>query len=139
MNDFAWRRQLRALDQPHAPRRDLWPDIERALDAAPVAGTHHARGAWLFAASLAAVTVLALGLAGRGQHGTTGDPAATAQVASWKPDDPRLAGAAIELTAAQLELLQAMQQDPGSLALQRLFQRTQQQQSRLRQLGRDAG
>jgi hypothetical protein len=143
MNDFEWRRQLRELRQPQAPRRDLWADIERSLDrAAPAEAAPHrvaaTRTAWLFAAGLAAVTVLAVGLM---RMAPTTAPAATADLASvpvWKPDDPRLAGAAIELTAAQYELRQAIQQSPNSAALQRLLDRTEQQESRLRQLGHDA-
>ncbi|MGN6237790.1 hypothetical protein [Dyella sp.] len=143
MNDFEWRRQLRELRQPQAPRRDLWADIERSLDrAAPAEAAPHrvaaTRTAWLFAAGLAAVTVLAVGLM---RIAPTTAPAATADLASvpvWKPDDPRLAGAAIELTAAQYELRQAIQQSPNSAALQRLLDRTEQQESRLRQLGHDA-
>lgn len=141
MNDFEWRRQLRGLRQPHAPRRDLWADIERSLEhAAPIAmsatrASTPARAAWLFAAGLAAVTVLAVGLM-RVVPTTSAD---LASVPVWKPDDPRLAGAAIELTAAQYELRQALQQSPNSAALQRLLDRTEQQESRLRQLGHDAG
>ncbi|ODV20710.1 MAG: hypothetical protein ABT19_06265 [Rhodanobacter sp. SCN 68-63] len=143
MNDFEWRRQLRELRQPQAPRRDLWADIERSLDrtAATEAAPRRAaatRTTWLFAAGLAAVTVLAVGLM---RMAPTAAPAASADLASvpvWKPDDPRLAGAAIELTAAQYELRQAIQQSPNSAALQRLLDRTEQQESRLRQLGHDA-
>ncbi|MGN6193260.1 MAG: hypothetical protein ACTHM4_14120 [Rhodanobacteraceae bacterium] len=143
MNDFEWRRQLRELRQPQAPRRDLWADIERSLDrgAATEASPRRAtatRTTWLFAAGLAAITVLAVGLM---RMAPTAAPAAAADLASvpvWKPDDPRLAGAAIELTAAQYELRQAIQQSPNSAALQRLLDRTEQQESRLRQLGHDA-
>ncbi|WP_431635843.1 hypothetical protein ACQVBX_18040 [Dyella sp. KULCS107] len=143
MNDFEWRRQLRELRQPQAPRRDLWADIERSLDraAATEATPHRAtatRTTWLFAAGLAAVTVLAVGLM---RMAPAAAPATSTDVASvpvWKPDDPRLAGAAIELTAAQYELRQAIQQSPNSAALQRLLDRTEQQESRLRQLGHDA-
>lgn len=143
MNDFEWRRQLRELRQPQAPRRDLWADIERSLDrtAATEAAPRRAtatRTTWLFAAGLAAITVLAVGLM---RMAPTAAPAAAADLASvpvWKPDDPRLAGAAIELTAAQYELRQAIQQSPNSAALQRLLDRTEQQESRLRQLGHDA-
>ena len=56
-------------------------------------------------------------------------------VAAWV----RSSGAAIELGAAQIELRQAIAQAPDSSALQRLLERTEQQQSRLRQLGHDAG
>lgn len=145
MNDFEWRRQLRDLRQPQAPRRDLWADIERTLDAVPasvasVPARRRPHAAWLFAASLAAVTVLAVGLLAHAPRPSVAPgPAGLAQAAAWKPDDPRLAGAAIELTAAQYELRQAIEQDPNSEALQRLLDRTRQQQSRLRQLGHDAG
>jgi hypothetical protein len=94
------------------------------------------RGLWL-AASLAAVTVLAVGLMRHAPAGT-GWSAQLASAPPWKPDDPRLAGAAIELSAARYELRQALQHAPNSLALQRLLERTEQQQSALRQLGHDA-
>jgi hypothetical protein len=144
MNDFEWRRQLRDLRQPHAPRRDLWADIERSLEhPVPASGPHarmaaSSRTAWLFAVGLAAVTVLAVGLT-RLAPATAPASADLATVPVWKPDDPRLAGAAIELTAAQYELRQALQQSPNSAALQRLLDHTEQQESRLRQLGHDAG
>lgn len=143
MNDLKWRRQLRELRQPQAPRRDLWAQIEQAMDVpattqAPATRRQPLSAApWWLAASLAAVTVLAVGLM---QHVPAG-AGSSAQVASappWKPDDPRLAGAAIELTAAQYELRQALQQAPNSSALQRLLERTEQQQSELRQLGHNA-
>ncbi len=142
MNDFEWRRRLRDLRQPQAPRRELWAAIEQAIDAsgsvAPQRASARSPSPWLFAAGLAAITILAVGLARL--HPAVA-PATTelAAGAHWKPDDPRLAGAAIELGAAQLELRQAIAQAPDSPALQRLLQRTEQQQSRLRQLGHDAG
>lgn len=144
MNDFEWRRQLRELRQPQAPRRDLWADIERSLDrtAATEAAPRRAaatRTTWLFAAGLAAVTMLAVGLMRMAPAAAPATSADLASVPVWKPDDPRLAGAAIELTAAQYELRQAIQQSPNSAALQRLLDRTEQQESRLRQLGHDAG
>lgn len=144
MNDFEWRRQLRELRQPQAPRRDLWADIERSLERPiPASGPHahiaaSSRAAWLFAVGLAAVTVLAVGLT-RLAPATAPVTADLATVPAWKPDDPRLAGAAIELTAARYELRQALQQSPDSAALRRLLERTEQQESRLRQLGHDAG
>jgi hypothetical protein len=59
--------------------------------------------------------------------------------ASWKPADPRLAGAAIELDAARMELQLAIRQAPNSPALQRLLDRTELQQTQLRQLANQAG
>ncbi|MBU6246832.1 MAG: hypothetical protein KGN77_03655 [Xanthomonadaceae bacterium] len=141
MNEFEWRHQLRNLRQPAAPQRDLWAGIEQALDADrqnPPAEVAPSRVAWLFAAGLAAVSLLAVGLA-RQQPSLAAGSAAIAAQADWKPADPRLAGAAIELGAARMELREAIAQAPDSAALRRLLARTEQQQSRLRRLGRDAG
>jgi len=142
MNEFEWRRQLRELRAPVAPRHDLWSGIEAALTTgAPATGRSSSRPAWLLAASFAGLSLLAVGLTLR--HGQLLDHTQIASVATtrtaWKPDDPRLAGAAIELDAANLELKQALEQAPHSPALQRLLSRTRQQQSRLRQLDQQAG
>jgi anti-sigma-K factor RskA len=147
MNEFEWRRQLRELRQPQSPQHDLWARIDTALDAAALdesTPAHNTRApsrrhSWLLmAASLAAVVLLAGGLAWRLHQTTLARPTAVA-VLSWKPADPRLAGAAVELGAAQIELKQAMQQAPDSAALQRLLNLTEQQQSRLRQFEHQAG
>jgi hypothetical protein len=152
MNEFEWLRQMRNLNQPQAPRNDLWARIDAALDAADPAGSatvtpikpprrHHA---WGVAASLAAMFVLACGLV---WHAPTIQPAAPSSLAAlnssnpvpWKTSDPRLAGAAVELDAARMELQQAIQQAPDSPALQRLLQRTDAQQAMLRELEKHAG
>lgn len=155
MNEFEWLRQMRDLNQPAAPRSDLWARIDAALDdataqtasapapAIPTRRAWHPR-AWALAASIAAVVVLAGGLAWRMQMVRQNASAATAQAtkiegAHWKPNDPRLAGAALELDAARIELQQAMQQAPDSPALQRLLQRTHSQQNYLRELEKQAG
>ncbi|KRE99968.1 hypothetical protein ASG87_13345 [Frateuria sp. Soil773] len=144
MNEFEWRRQLRDLHAPVAPRRDLWPQIEAALDAepapaaAPIARRPASnRSPWLLAAGFAGLTLLALGLSlQQTRHAPSAPVANTAPagVPPWKPEDPRLAGAAIELDAARMELQQALQQAPHSGALQRLLNRNEQQQSYLRRL-----
>lgn len=146
MNEFEWRRQMRELHQPVAPQRDLWPQIEAALDGATPPGrrpasTTAARGSnrpiWLLAASFAGLTLLAVGLVlQQNRSAPAGHPLAstTASARPWKPADPRLAGAAIDLDAAQLELRQAIEQSPDSIALRRLLDRTEQQQARLRHL-----
>ncbi|RUL73123.1 hypothetical protein [Dyella choica] len=152
MNEFEWLRQMRELNQPVAPRSDLWSRIDAALDdnasheaSAPArrAQTRHVR-MWAMAASVAAVVVLACGIVwhmravpqGATQVASTAAPTAAAR---WKPSDPRLAGAALELDAARMELQQAMQQAPDSPALQRLLQRTHAQQDSLRELEKQAG
>jgi hypothetical protein len=147
MNEFEWRRQMRELRQPMSPSRDLWAGIDSALDEAEhrdgSVGSHAPahRRRWLFGAALAASLLLAAGI---GWHATRGQAdIATTRVAtnttSWKPSDPRLSGAAIELDAARMELQLAIRQAPDSLALQRLLGRTEQQQSQLRQLANQSG
>ena len=141
MNEFEWRRQLRELRAPVAPPRDLWTGIVAALEPAAPAARKSPRAGWLLAASFAGLSLLTVGLSLRqGQlldHRQT--TTTVANQTPWRPDDPRLAGAAIELDAARLELRQALEQAPNSPALQRLLSRTRQQQSRLRQLEQQAG
>jgi hypothetical protein len=151
MNEFEWRRQLRDLRQPLTPERDLWVSIDAALvDAEPhSAGSIQStpkpqpetRRHWLATASLAASALLAIGIGWHVLRAPATMPVASTQsvMHSWKPTDPRLAGAATELDAARMELQQAMLQAPDSLALQRLLLRTEHQQTQLRQLAREAG
>jgi hypothetical protein len=141
MNEFEWRRQLRELRAPVTPSADLWSRIDTALDPARPMARSSARPDWLLAASFAGLSLLAVGLSLRQDRAPAPHQATVATTAqtSWKPDDPRLAGAAIVLDAANLELKQAMEQAPHSPALQRLLSRTRQQQSRLRQLDQQAG
>lgn len=142
MNEFEWRRQMRELRRPLAPPHDLWARIDAALDSAvPHAATARPRHRWLPAIGIAATLVAAGWLGGRLQQRL--QPAPTHAVASaeqpWKPADPRLAGAAIELDAARIELRQALRQAPDSPALQQLLANTERQQASLRQLERQAG
>ena len=155
MNEFEWRRQMHGLRQPLTPQRDLWDSINTALgDAEPTPAlslpdrqsTRPRR--WLIAASLAASVLLAAGIGWQLylQRAPVTLPIASLQPAgtpsipaTWKPADPRFAGAAIELDAARMELQQAIQQAPNSPALQRLLDRTDHQQTQLRQLAHEAG
>ncbi|MHA6204563.1 hypothetical protein ACXU4B_09080 [Dyella soli] len=146
MNEFEWLRQTRALREPVTPRRDLWPDLDAALDAAgtgapPARRRSQRYQAWLLAASFAGMALFAGGIAVhlRDRPLATNTASVTPDAARWRPTDPRLAGAAVELDAASMELRQAMQQAPGSPALQRLLFRTQKQQSQLRQMEHQAG
>lgn len=145
MNEFEWHRQMRALREPVAPQRDLWTRIEAAMDqpaeqATPVASRSSRRQAWLLAASFVGVSLLAVSLTTHVKHvETTQAPLAANQaVDAWKPNDPRLAGAAVELDAARMELRQAMQEAPKSPSLQRLLDRTEKRQSQLRQMEHQA-
>lgn len=141
MNEFEWRRQLRELRTPVTPSVELWARIDTALEPAPSVSRSGSGPGWLLAASFAGLSLLAVGLSLRQDRvpAPTQATLAAAAQAPWKPDDPRLAGAAIVLDAANLELKQAMEQAPHSPALQRLLSRTRQQQSRLRQLDQQAG
>jgi hypothetical protein len=143
MNEFEWLRQSRALDRPVAPTRDLWPGIaERLAEAMPAASAPRRRNItpWALAASLAALSLLAGGLSMRQTPMPVAQYAkADTQASPWKPRDPRLSGAAIELDAARSELTQAMQQAPQAAFLQRLLDRTNHQRSRLERFEREAG
>lgn len=151
MNEFEWRRQLRDLRQPLAPQRDLWASIDALLEDAErtqAPAPPHSREPrpaprrhWQLAAGLVASLLLAAGIGWRIWPASPAAPATGNLQATthWRPSDPRLAGAAIELDAARMELQLALQQAPDSPALQRLLGRTEQQQAQLRQLGRQAG
>ena len=151
MNEFEWLRQMRGLNRPVAPQNDLWTRVDAMLDSAasseattsvpaPRARRHRI---WALAASFAAVMVLAGGIVWH-MHSVPNAASIAANSTntshpSWKPSDPRLAGAALVLDAARMELQQAMQQAPDSPALQRLLQRTHAQQNQLRELEKQAG
>lgn len=143
MNEFEWHRQMRALREPVAPQRDLWARIDLALDQpdaghAPVTARSSRVQGWLMVASFVGISLLAVGF---NMHTRQVEPAMSPAMASnevWKPNDPRLAGAAVELDAARLELQQAMQQAPKSPSLQRLLDRTEKRQSQLRQMEHQA-
>ncbi|WP_243050055.1 hypothetical protein [Dyella sp. RRB7] len=146
MNEFEWLRQTRALREPVTPRRDLWPALDTALDAAdaamPIADKpSRRRQGWLLAASVAGLALFAGSVVVhlREQPASVSAAQATPDAARWRPTDPRLAGAAVELDAASMELRQAIEQAPDSPALQRLLYRTQKQQSQLRQMEHQAG
>lgn len=150
MNEFEWRRQMRALRQPLAPRPDLWASIDAALENAeptvsgslPIANRRSANPRrWLLAASFAASVLLAGAIGWHARNAIAPAPVAGTQPAprGWKPADPRLTGAASQLNAARMELQQAIEQAPDSPALQRLLIRTERQQNQLRQLAADAG
>lgn len=138
MNELDYLRQMRSLNRPVVPHRDLWAGIDARLDEAPVAARRTGRARpWLMAAAIAGVAVLGGGLGLRLVSPTASD--SLASQTKWKPADPRLSGAAVELDAARMELTQAMQDSPDSPALQRLLQRTERQRDRLRDLEKQAG
>ena len=148
MNEFEWRRQMRELRQPVVPGDHLWERIDAALgasdtrtSAAVIPMTVGRRRRWPTVMGMTAALVLACGIGWHVRQHVASNTASPriAAAAPWKPADPRLAGAAIELHAAQIELGQAIRQAPGSPMLQRLLARTEQQQASLRRLERNAG
>jgi hypothetical protein len=141
MNEFEWRRQMRDLRQPGMPARDLWPAIDAALDDTMIARESASarprapvRRHWLLGAGMAASLALACGVGWYMLLTPAGQVDNEVPMSPWRPADPRLAGAAIELDAARMELELARQQAPDSTALQRLLDRTRQQQTKLRHL-----
>ncbi len=150
MNEFEWRRQMRELRQPVTPRRDIWASIDAALEDADTLSVRAAPSKpvrtkrpqrWLIATGLAASLLLAGFITWHLHQAPAVNTIASAPSPStkWKPSDPRLAGAAIELDAARMELQQAIQQAPDSSGLQRILARTELQQTQLRQLAREPG
>jgi hypothetical protein len=147
MNELEWHRQLRDLRRPQLPPRDLWPSIDAALDRVAAVNDDAAkaprqrRRGLLVAASLAASALLIACIGWQlwptrhAREVVRNDVVAP----NWKPSDPRLAGAAVEFTAARMELQQALQQAPDSPALRRLLVRTRQQQAQWQGRTRDAG
>lgn len=150
MNEFEWRRQLRDLRQPLMPGADVWLSIDAALtraeqtaiaDHESLPRTRRVARPRLWLAAAAASLLLVGSVAWRTLHTSATFPAEIVNAAPrpWKPADPRLAGAAIELNAAQMELKLALEQAPDSPALQRLLDRTEMQQTQLRQRSHQAG
>ena len=91
------------------------------------------------AAAIAGVAVLGGGIGLHLVAPTGSDGLAKVSETHWKPTDPRLSGAAVELDAARMELTQAMQDSPDSAALQRLLLKTERQRDRLRNFEKQAG
>ncbi|MDF3982409.1 hypothetical protein P3W24_07950 [Luteibacter sp. PPL201] len=139
MNELDYLRQMRSLNRPVTPHRDLWADIASRIDASAPAATPRQRRLrpWLMAAAVAGVAVLGGGIGLRLAAPAVNDRVAAAE--KWKPTDPRLAGAAIQLDATRMELTQAIRENPDSAALQRLLLRTERQRDRLRNFDRQAG
>ncbi len=137
MNEFEWLVQTRALRRDTRPQRELWPGIAASL--APRAPARRPP-AWLPAMATAAIVVLSvmLGVTALQAPRHLTQVNALAQGPRWKPADPRLAGAAVELQAADSEIRLAMQQAPDAAFLHRIRQRTQGQQWRLQRYAQRA-
>src|SRR6185437_10013278 len=123
---FEDRQKLRALAQPVEPRHDLWTAIAARIETQSRAPRRN-MPRLAVAASLACVALIIGAIGIRALHSplleTSQAQIAAAANASvrWKPNDPRLRGAAVELRAAQDELQQALAIAPHSEYLQRLL------------------
>jgi hypothetical protein len=161
MTEFEMQRDLRAMNKPRLPARDLWPAIAARIDASPatsasIAPTPARRRRWIPLAA-AAGTVLAIvgGLliftlskqaaptSDDGYASTTRfetiSPREAREQALRTGADPRLAGANIVIDAAHSELQQALEQHPDAVFLVSLLNRTNAQRMKLEQFGAKAG
>ena len=157
MTEFEIQRDLRAMNAPRMPQRDLWPSIAARIEAAPdEAVSRVVRRRWIPLAA-AAGTVLAIagsllvftlrervptssdfdyGMAMRVERIT---PKEAREAALRTGEDPRLAGANVVLDAAHSELQQALEQHPDAVFLVSLLNRTNAQRMKLEQFGAKAG
>lgn len=147
MNDFEIQRDLRRMNAPREPQRDLWAGIATRIEATPTVVTRASR--WhrpAFAAAAGIVLAVAAFATWRVQ--TPATPSFAAEdarallraVKTQAPnDDPRLLAAAIVLDSAHAELQQAIAQHPDSPFLVDLLNRTQARRDKLDHFGANAG
>jgi hypothetical protein len=156
-HEFQWRRQMRDLSGPVQPQRDLWLDIAARIaaeEAAPPVEASPRRRRWPLALAAAASLALAVLVAGVLQQDTpvsgpavathpaatkldpaTAIAAADTQFKQVRPQDPRLAAAAVELDAAADEIRQMLQQQPDAVFLVGLLNRTNERRLKLARMG----
>ena len=157
MTEFEIQRNLRAMNAPRMPQRDLWPAIAARIEAGESATPRSSRRHWLpLAAAAGTVFAIAGGLlffALRDRMGApaeSDDYAMSTQFQRITPQeardealrsgqDPRLAGANIVIDAAHSELQQALEQHPDAVFLVSLLNRTNAQRLKMEQLGAKAG
>jgi len=157
MTEFEIQRNLRAMNTPRMPERDLWPEIAARIEAGETATPRATRRRWLPLAA-AAGTVLAIAgtlfvFTSRDHTGApveSDDYAMATQFQRITPQeardqalrsgqDPRIAGANIVIDAAHFELQQALEQHPDAVFLVSLLNRTNAQRMKIEQLGAKAG
>jgi hypothetical protein len=151
-HDFQWRRQMRDLGGPVQPQRDLWMDIAARIEAeqAQQAAAPPHRRRWLApfaaAASVAALALLAgllwfnasapvTQLAARSSDPSAQLAQLNQQFKQVRSQDPRLAGASVELDAAADEIRQMLQQQPDAVFLVGLLNRTNERRLKLARMG----
>jgi len=162
MTEFEIQRNLRAMNAPRTPGRDLWPAIAARIDAqhetpnaAPNARVVTQRR-WIPLAAAAGTVLAIVGsllvytLRERAAPSSSDDYASATRVERISPQeardqalrtgqDPRLAGPNIVLDAAHSELQQALDQHPDAVFLVSLLNRTNAQRMKLEQFGAKAG
>jgi len=147
MNDFEIQRDLRRMNVPREPQRDLWGGIAARIGAMPVVAPRAPR--WRRPA-LAAAAGIVLAVAGIVALRMQASPAPSYAAADARAtlrtiktrapnDDPRLLAAAIVLDSAHAELQQAIAQHPDSPFLVDLLHRTQARRDKLDHYGASAG
>ncbi len=143
-NEFAWRKQMRELDGPVEPTRDLWSHIHARITSAPLLRPRWLRAGMAIAA--AALIACAAGLIVPRMRSATVPPLAqvvpavtgsddntSARTAlGWAvPTNPALATAAQDLDSASTDLQNALEQRPDAVFLVGLLNRTNAQRMRL--------
>lgn len=157
MTEFEIQRNLRAMNAPRIPERDLWPSIATRIEAGETSAPHATRRRWL---PLAAAAGTVLAIAGTllvftlrdnpgapvesddyamATHFQRITPKEAREEALRTGQDPRLAGANIVIDAAHTELQQALEQHPDAVFLVSLLNRTNAQRMKIEQLGAKAG
>ena len=157
MTEFEIQRNLRAMNAPRMPGRDLWPAIAARIEATPeTAMTPIARRRWIPLAAAAGTVLAIVGgliaftLREQSTNAPDADYALTTRFERISPrdvreqalrtgEDPRLAGANVVLDAAHSELQQALEQHPDAVFLVSLLNRTNSQRMKLEQFGAKAG
>ncbi len=157
MTEFEIQRNLRAMNAPRLPGRDLWPAIASRIEAGGTATPRSTGRRWL---PLAAAAGTVLAIAGSllvftlrertaatiesddyamATHFDRITPREAREQALRSGQDPRLASANIVLDAAHSELQQALEQHPDAVFLVSLLNRTNAQRMKIEQRGANAG
>jgi len=157
MTEFEIQRNLRAMNAPRVPQRDLWPLIAARIEAGETATPRASHRRWLpLAAAASTVLAIAGSLLFFALHDRAGAPAESDDYAMATQfqritpqeardqalrsgQDPRIAGANIVIDAAHSELQQALEQHPDAVFLVSLLNRTNAQRMKIEQLGAKAG
>jgi len=156
MSEFEWRRGLRDLGGPVQPGRDLWLDIAVRIEggtAQAVVPPRRSRPSWIPFAAAASLAVCILAAAQWMHAGRPSQEAAALAAASpealflrtsaslrdARPQDPRLAGAVVELDAAASQIEQMLAVQPDAVFLVGLLNRTNERRLKLARLGQSAG